>query len=115
QLDRLYPRDPADIVIATEFNRLTCDYLARLRDSEALVLSLKGWQQAAKKVASASADNTCEKPILMSPELEWKLELFKTFGKMPAYEHEPVDDADWSNLLAGMGIWPQRDDMLLQT
>lgn len=115
QLDRLYPHDPADAVIVREFNRLTGEFLARLRDSQALMLSLPGLQQTATPALPAVGTGAPSTPKSTSPELAWKLELYRTFGKMPAYEHEPVDDADWINLLAGMGIWPQRDDMLLQT
>ncbi len=115
QLDRLYPHDPTDAVIAREFNRLTGEFLARLRDSQALILHLAEFPWTVEPALPASGTGTRAAPTMLSPELAWKLELYKTFGKMPAYAHEPVDDADWINLLAGMGHWPQRDDMLLQT
>lgn len=114
-LDRLYPHDPADCVIATEFNRLTGDYLARLRDTQTLVLNLSALQPAAQASKPITKTETRAAPTWLSPELAWKLALYRTFGKLPAYEHEPIDDVDWTNLLAGLGIWPRRDDMMLQT
>ncbi len=85
---------------ASEYNRLNRMEGACLRDAVAAIWALNGrsgqaiWEQARQAPRSM--------------ELERKLELFGSRGIVPMEDAELIDEADWTTLLDGMGLHPDR-------
>lgn len=92
---------------ATEYNRITADEADRVRDFVIAHYKTNGrtgepFWDAARAMAVPEA-------------LQYKLDLYASRGRMPMYDEELYDRAEWIAALDGQGLHPRRYDALADT
>ncbi|RYD58836.1 MAG: hypothetical protein EOP60_02835, partial [Sphingomonadales bacterium] len=102
----LFP-NTAGGVEATEYNRITAEEADRVRDFVIAHYKTNGrtgepfWDQA--------------RAISVPDELQYKLDLYASRGRMPMYDEEMFDRSEWIAALDGQGLHPRRYDALADT
>lgn len=99
-----YPARPGQGAEAAAFNRQTAEAMERARDFLILCFRLTG--RAGEPFWDAS--RAAEPP----PELAHKLALYESRGRIPLYDGELFERADWMNLLDARGVRARRCDVL---
>lgn len=99
-----YPVQPGQGREAASFNRQTVEEMERVRDFSTLCFTLNGRQGDAFWEAARRID--------LPHELAHKLALYESRGRIPLYDGELFERADWMNLLDARGVRAQRCDIL---
>jgi tryptophan 7-halogenase len=100
----LFPGYHCNSSLRAEYNRIAIAEVERVRDYHALHYHLLHKLHP----LFVAHDRLPE-------DLQYKLELFKTIGRIPAYEHETLSTDRWISLLLGMELWPARYDPVADT
>jgi tryptophan halogenase len=107
QIDRVIAmmpgRDCAPVELA-EFNRQCADEADRVRDFICLHYACSRRKEPFWKDAAA---------IEPPPSLAHTLALFAERGRLPFYEEETFSKDSWLAVLLGQGVWPRREDPLV--
>jgi tryptophan 7-halogenase len=103
RLASLLPVGADHRIEAAEYNRLTLSELERTRDTAVALWATN--TRAGEPLWDAARDRAPE-------PLARKLALFRSRGRVPMYDHEPLTRADWTVLLDGQGLRPRRADPL---
>ncbi|MES2987223.1 MAG: tryptophan halogenase family protein [Pseudomonadota bacterium] len=92
---------------AAEYNRITAQEADRVRD----------FVIAHYKTNARTGEPFWEAARAMSvpPELQYKLDLYASRGRMPMYDEELFDRAEWIAMLDGQGMHPRRYDAIADT
>jgi tryptophan 7-halogenase len=101
RLLNLLPHAADHAVEAAEYNRLTAAEHARTRDGAVALWATNG--RAGEPVWDRQRDRA-------PPELDWKLRLYRSRGRVPLLDDEPLSRADWFALLDGQGLRARRLD-----
>ena len=104
RLLELFPHDePGERVIA-EYERRTATQYERVRDFATLHYAVSGRDDSAFW-------RECHRAPL--PEsLDYRLNLFRNGGRLAAFDDEVYDESDWTCVLLGLGVWPERAEPL---
>ena len=106
RLFALFPDRECDPAISAEYNRLTALEYERVRDF--LVL-----HYAASQREDTPFWRHCR--AMPVPEtLAYKTELFTRTGRIALLEHETFQPASWLSIYAGLHVWPQRCEPVLE-
>lgn len=104
RLLRLLPADREMEAEATEFNRAAALEAERARDLAILPYRLNGQR------GEPLWDRLSEAPL--SGELERKIGLYSSRGRVPLLDGDMLDEAEWAALFDGHGVIPERIDVL---
>jgi tryptophan halogenase len=106
RLFALFPDRECDPAISAEYNRLTALEYERVRDF--LIL-----HYAASQREDTPFWRHCR--AMPVPEtLAYKTELFTKTGRIALLEHETFLPASWLSIYAGLHVWPQRYEPVLE-
>ncbi|RYD52523.1 MAG: tryptophan 7-halogenase, partial [Sphingomonadales bacterium] len=92
---------------AAEYNRITADEADRVRD---FVIA---HYKTNARLGEPFWDAARKMPV--PDELQYKLDLFASRGRMPMYDEELFSRAEWIAMLDGQGMHPRRYDALAET
>lgn len=106
RLAALLPHAPDHAVEAAEYDRLTASELERARDAAVALWATNG--RVGEPLWDAARDRAPE-------QLDWKLQLYRSRGRVPLYDDELLSRADWTVILDGQGLRPRRLDPLAST
>ncbi|MDP8993473.1 MAG: tryptophan 7-halogenase [Pseudomonadota bacterium] len=104
RLIALFPEDADAPAEAAEFNRLGIAELERLRDFAILPYKLNG------RVGEPFWD-AC-RAMEVPDSLGYKIELYRSRGRVPLYDGDMFEEADWVALLDEQGVRPRRYDVM---
>jgi tryptophan 7-halogenase len=106
RLFALFPDRQCDPAISAEYNRLTALECERVRDF--LILHYTGSQRE-----DTPFWRHCR--AMLEPEsLTYKRELFTKTGRIAMLEHETFLPSSWLAIYAGLHIWPQRYEPIVE-
>jgi tryptophan 7-halogenase len=106
RLFELFPDRDFDPAISAEYNRLTALEYERLRDF--LIL-----HYAASQRKDTPFWQQCTETVV--PEtLRYKTDLFTSSGRIAMLEHETFLPSSWLSLYAGLHVWPQRYEPVVE-
>jgi tryptophan halogenase len=108
-VDRLLRLLPASVEMeaeANEYNRATAEEIDRARDLALLPYRLNG------RSGESIWDHTRQTSRL--GELERKIALYRSRGRVPLLDGDLLDEADWAALFDGHGVTPERTDTLAE-
>ena len=106
RLFALFPDRECDPAISAEYNRLTALEYERVRDF--LIL-----HYAASQREDTPFWRHCR--AMPVPEtLSYKTELFTRTGRIALLEHETFQPASWLSIYAGLHVWPQRYEPVVE-
>jgi tryptophan halogenase len=106
RLFALFPDRDCDPAISAEYNRLTALEYERVRDF--LILHYAGSQRE----DTPFWRDGCAIPV---PEtLAYKTKMFTRTGRIAMLEHETFQPASWLSIYAGLHVWPQRYEPVLE-
>jgi len=106
RLFALFPDRECDPAISAEYNRLTALEYERVRDF--LILHYAGSQRE-----DTPFWRHCH-TMLVPESLTYKRELFTRTGRIAMLEHETFRPASWLAIYAGLHIWPQRYEPVVE-
>ncbi|RYY29409.1 MAG: tryptophan 7-halogenase [Sphingomonadales bacterium] len=92
---------------AAEYNRITADEGDRVRDF--VIAHYKTNARIGEPFWDAA------RAMSVPDELQYKLDLYASRGRMPMYDEEVFDRAEWIAALDGQGLHPRRYDALADT
>jgi tryptophan halogenase len=92
---------------AGEYNRLTASEADRVRDF--VIAHYKTNGRSGEPFWDAA------RAMPVPEELQYKLDLYASRGRMPIYDDEMFDRAEWIAALDGQGLHPRRYDALAET
>ena len=104
RLVSLLPSTPNGAVEAAEFNRLTAAELERARDAAILRYKTNA------RVGEAFWDRA--RAMEVPAELAWKIELYRSRGRLALYDEEVLEEAQWIVAMDEGGVRPHRYDVL---
>ena len=106
RLFALFPDRQCDPAISAEYNRLTALEYERVRDF--LILHYAGSQRE-----DTPFWRHC-RAMLVPESLTYKRELFTRAGRIAMLEHETFLPASWLAIYAGLHVWPQRYEPIVE-
>lgn len=101
RLIQLWPADPVAPIEAAAFNRATAEAWEGARD---FVIA----HYAVASRAGAFSDQ--RRPMPVPERLSAKRDLFAARGRLPMFDEEPFDEADWAAMFDALGLMPRRYD-----
>src|SRR5581483_10656410 len=106
RLFSLFPDRECDPAISAEYNRLTALEYERVRDF--LIL-----HYAASQREDSAFWRHC-RAMAVPETLAYKKELFTRTGRIALLEHETFQPASWLALYAGLHVWPERHEPIVE-
>lgn len=104
RLLELFPhQEPGERAIA-EYERRTSTQHERVRDFAAMHYALAGRED--------SDFWRARRQVALPESLDYRLKLFRSAGRLAAFDDEVFDESDWISVLLGLGAWPGRADPL---
>jgi tryptophan halogenase len=106
RLFALFPDRECDPAISAEYNRLTALEYERVRDF--LILHYKASQREDTAFWRHCGTMTVPETLF------YKTELFTRTGRIAMLEHETFQPASWLAIYAGLHVWPQRYEPIVE-
>jgi len=104
RLIELFPHEEAGERVIAEYERRTTLQYERVRDFAALHYALAGrgdsgfWRE--------------RRQVPVPESLDYRLQLFRKGGRLPAFDDEVYDESDWVSVLLGLEVWPGKAEPL---